>query len=74
MNTSQFMYIVVTLYFSYKLCCLFTDTMIGMALGALGILASFYVWFGIMPSLLDSFTLTTSVSCYQVSNPPHRSK
>ena len=63
-NTTQILYITVTIYFSYKFVCLFTDPVIAMALGAVGIIGSVYIWFFIMPSMLDSYALTTSVSLF----------
>jgi len=60
-NTSQFMFVAVTLYFSYKLAGFFSDTGIGMGLGGLGIALSFYIWFWVMPELLDCFAISTSI-------------
>ena len=55
------MYIVVVIYFSYKVSSLFTDSGIGIALGGVGILLSVYIWFWVVPDLLDSFVIMTSI-------------
>ena len=60
-NTAQFMYIVTVIYFSYKVANLFTDSGIGIALGGVGILLSIYIWFWVVPDLLDSFVIMTSI-------------
>mmetsp|Transcript_13312 Transcript_13312/g.22611 ORF Transcript_13312/g.22611 Transcript_13312/m.22611 type:complete len:299 (-) Transcript_13312:33-929(-) len=57
----QFMYIVVVIYFSYKVAMLLSDSAIGMALGGVGILLSVYIWFWVMAEMLDIYVLTTSV-------------
>ena len=37
------------------------DSIIAIALGGVGYILAFILWFGIMPSMLDSYALTTSI-------------
>lgn len=37
------------------------ESIIGIALGGIGYILAFILWFGIMPSMLDSYALTTSI-------------
>jgi hypothetical protein len=38
-----------------------SDSMIAIVLGGVGYILAFILWFGIMPSMLDSYALTTSI-------------
>jgi hypothetical protein len=60
-NSTQFFYVVTVIYFSYKVSWLLSDTGIGIAFGALGILLSIYIWFWVMPVIIDDYALTTSI-------------
>jgi hypothetical protein len=62
LQTIQLSYAIVTIYFSYKVAGFLMDDAIGMALGAVGIGLTIYIWAGIMPQTLDSFVISTSVS------------
>ena len=57
----QFFFVVTVIYFSYKVSWLLSDTGIGIAFGGLGIILSIYVWFWVMPVMLDSLALTTCI-------------
>jgi hypothetical protein len=37
------------------------DTIIAIALGGIGYILALILWFGIMPRMLDSYALTTSI-------------
>ena len=60
-NATQFFYIVLVVYFSNKLSMLLSDDAIGMVLGLLGYGLAIYVWFWVMPDMLDAYTLSTSI-------------
>ena len=61
-NTTQLLYVICTLFFSYKLAGFLSDTAIGMVLFILALGINIYVWFWVMPDMLDAYALTTSVS------------
>lgn len=61
-NCIQFMYLIIVAFFGYKLGMILVDEVIGMAIGAVGYILAFIAWFAVMPTMLDAFVISTSVS------------
>ena len=70
-NSSQFFYIITILYLAYKVVTLpaeiaycngdSTKLAIHLTILFVGVIVLLYIWFGIVPGILSSYTLTTSV-------------
>ena len=61
MNFIQFFYIITIAFFGYKLSMILNESLIAMVLGAVGYVLALILWFGIMPSMLDTYVIITSI-------------
>ena len=72
LNTAQFMFILTIVFFAYKVATVHSEYQqivadssklaVHSVLLVFALFFVFYAWFGIIPSLLTSFTITTNVS------------
>ena len=61
MNFIQFFYIITIAFFGYKLSLILNESTISMVLGFVGYLLALILWFGIMPSMLDTYATITCI-------------
>ena len=77
-NTTQFLYILTIIYFSYKCVTIGPDAMavkddtsklaVFIVIMVLAFFILLYIWFGIIPGILLSYTITSNVSNFFKSN------
>ena len=54
-------YIITVAFVGYKLGMILVDDPIGMVFGIIGLGCSIYLWFWVMPDLLDSYAMANSI-------------